>query len=489
MLYKFSEPPALNRNLPFFVQRDDTIVAPLHPAGQGAVTLLRVSGPSSLDVLRALTRPHRPPVTSSVPPAPAVSPAPPAPPARQARFVALWDGDQLLDRALVTWFPGPHSYTGEDSAEFSLHASPYVVQRFLALCTDLPGVRMAGPGEFTWRAFANGKMDLSRAEAVADLIAAENPMAHRLAMNQLEGGFARKIAMLRERMTEFAALLELELDFSQEDVEFADRSALCDLVQSVREQVVSLRDSFAAGEVIRKGIPTVLAGRPNAGKSSLLNALLQEDRALVSDQPGTTRDTIEEPCVIDGLTFRLMDTAGLRESMDAVERMGVERTRLKLAHAGLVLMVAGLDEQPDESWMELLNLAGRQSKVLVVLNKTDLTDHAHHYAAWLQQFPDLVALSTRTGEGLDLLRQRMSSVVSLGRLAGDFVAVNARQRQALEEAATTLDRIHQGLQENLGTELLAEEMRAVLRNLAELTGEIATDDLLGAIFSRFCIGK
>jgi tRNA modification GTPase len=348
---------------------------------------------------------------------------------------------------------------------------------------------MAGPGEFTWRAFANGKMDLSRAEAVADLIAAENPMAHRLAMNQLEGGFARKISMLRERMTEFAALLELELDFSQEDVEFADRSALRALVQTVRDQVVSLRDSFAAGEVIRKGIPTVLAGRPNAGKSSLLNALLQEDRALVSDQPGTTRDTIEEPCVIDGLTFRLMDTAGLRESLDAVERMGVERTRLKLAHAGLVLMVAGLDEQPDESWMELLNLAGRQSKVLVVLNKTDLTDHAHHYAAWLQQFPDLVALSTRTGEGLELLRQRMSSMVSLGRLAGDFVAVNARQRQALEEAATTLDRIHQGLQENLGTELLAEEMRAVLRNLAELTGEIATDDLLGAIFSRFCIGK
>jgi len=264
----------------------------------------------------------------------------------------------MLDRALVTWFPGPHSYTGEDSMEFSLHASPYVVQRFLALCTALPGVRMAGPGEFTWRAFANGKMDLSRAEAVADLIAAENPMAHRLAMNQLEGGFARKIALLRERMTEFAALLELELDFSQEDVEFADRSALRALVQSVLEQVVSLRDSFAAGEVIRKGIPTVLAGRPNAGKSSLLNALLQDARALVSDQPGTTRDTIEEPCVIEGITFRLMDTAGLRESTDAVEQMGVARTHQKLTHAGLVLMVASVDEYPDEAWLNLLNLAG-----------------------------------------------------------------------------------------------------------------------------------
>ncbi|MFM7032786.1 MAG: tRNA modification GTPase, partial [Bacteroidota bacterium] len=263
-------------------------------------------------------------------------------PARTVRLVALWDGDALLDRALVTTFDTPASYTGEDCAEWGLHASPYVVNRFLTLCTSLPGVRMAQPGEFTWRAFTNDKMDLSRAEAVADLIAAENPLAHRLAMNQLEGGFERKIAALRDRMTEFAALLELELDFSLEDVEFADRTALHNLVLSVHDQVVSLRDSFAAGEVIRKGVPTVLAGRPNAGKSSLLNALLQDARALVSDQPGTTRDTIEEPCVIEGITFRLMDTAGLRESTDAVEQMGVARTHLKLIHAGLVLMVASV---------------------------------------------------------------------------------------------------------------------------------------------------
>ncbi|MFZ9968621.1 MAG: tRNA uridine-5-carboxymethylaminomethyl(34) synthesis GTPase MnmE [Bacteroidia bacterium] len=480
----------MNSSFLDFFKRQDTVVAPLQPAGQGAVTLVRISGPASLDLLNGLTRAGLPKgSTLDLKGAPDLRGTPDSPPPRQARLLGVWDGDHLLDRALVTWFPGPASYTGEDSAEFGLHASPYVVQRFLDLCTAWPGVRIAGPGEFTWRAFANGKMDLSRAEAVADLIASENPMAHRLAMNQLEGGFARKIAELRERMMEFAALLELELDFSQEDVEFADRQALNRLVLLVKNQVLVLRDSFAAGEVIRKGVPTVLAGRPNAGKSSLLNALLQEDRALVSDQPGTTRDTIEEPCVIGGITFRLMDTAGLRESTDAVEQMGVERTRNKLTHAGLVLMVAGADEEPDEAWINLLSLAGEQSKVLVVLNKIDLPVSNSHRSEWLQRFPDLVEISVQEGLGLDLLRQRMRSLVDLGRLAGDFVAVNARQRQALDEAATTLDRILLGLNDNLGTELLAEEMRAVLRSLAELTGDIVADDLLGAIFSKFCIGK
>jgi len=454
----------------------DTVVAPLNAAGTGAVTLVRISGPATRQVMAGLCPVWKGGGQSF-------------PKVRQAVLCRIMDGVQVLDQGMCTWFEGPASYTGEDMAEFGLHASPFVVNRFLALCTDQPGVRMAQPGEFTWRAFANGKMDLSRAEAVADLIAAENPLAHRLAMNQLEGGFARKISALRERMTEFAALLELELDFSQEDVEFADRTALNDLVLSVQTQVVSLRDSFAAGEVIRRGVPTVLAGRPNAGKSSLLNALLQEDRALVSDQPGTTRDTIEEPCVIDGITFRLMDTAGLRESTDAVEQMGVERTRNKLTHAGLVLMVAGADEKPDEAWINLMSLAGEQSKVLVVLNKIDLPVSMGHRSEWLQRFPDLVEISVQAGLGMDLLRQRMRSLVDLGRLAGDFVAVNARQRQALDEAATTLDSILLGLNDNLGTELLAEEMRAVLRSLAELTGDIVADDLLGTIFSKFCIGK
>jgi tRNA modification GTPase len=453
---------------------EETIVAPLNPAGQGAVCLVRVSGTKSRAIVEHLTR---------------KSGSPEQFPARHVRLVPVWDGEVLLDRALVTCFEGPASYTGEDMAEWGLHASPYVVNRFLAMCTDISGVRMAEPGEFTWRAFTNGKMDLSRAEAVADLIAAENPMAHRLAMNQLEGGFSRKIAALRERITEFAALLELELDFSQEDVEFADRSALCHLVSSVREQVISLRDSFAAGEVIRKGVPTVLAGRPNAGKSSLLNALLQDARALVSDQPGTTRDTIEEPCVIEGITFRLMDTAGLRESADVVERLGVERTYNKLNRAGLVLMVAGPDEFPDQAWMDLLRLAGDQSKVLVVLNKADLSQEQGNRLVWLRNFPDLVEISAQTGQGLDVLRGRMRDLVNLGRLTGDSVAVNARQRHSLDQAASALDRIQEGLQQNLGTELLAEEMRALLRSLAELTGDIAADDLLDAIFSKFCIGK
>ncbi len=455
-------------------QSEDTIVAPLSPAGQGAVCLVRVSGKLSRVVVSYLTKKS---CNASIFPA------------RTVRLVSIWDGDALLDRALVTSFEAPASYTGEDCVEWGLHASPFVVNRFLTLCTEISGVRMAQPGEFTWRAFANGKMDLSRAEAVADLIAAENPLAHRLAMNQLEGGFARKITVLRERVTEFAALLELELDFSQEDVELADRTALKELVLSVRMQVVSLRDSFAAGEVIRKGIPTVLAGRPNAGKSSLLNALLHDARALVSDQPGTTRDTIEEPCVIDGIIFRLMDTAGLRESTDAVEQMGVARTRQKLTHAGLVLMVASVDEYPDEAWMNLLSLAGTQSKVLVVLNKVDLPEGYGNRSDWLQRFPDLVEISAQTGLGMDLLRKRMRDMVDLGRLSGDFVAVNARQRQSLDQAASVLQSIAQGLQQNLGTELLAEEMRAVLRSLAELTGDIVADDLLSAIFSKFCIGK
>jgi tRNA modification GTPase len=217
--------------------------------------------------------------------------------------------------------------------------------------------------------------------------------------------------------------------------------------------------------------------------------LLQDARALVSDQPGTTRDTIEEPCVIEGITFRLMDTAGLRESTDAVEQMGVARTHQKLTHAGLVLMVASVDEYPDEAWLNLLNLAGAQSKVLVVLNKVDLPTESGHHAEWLQRFPDLVEISAQTGQGMEVLRQRMRDMVDLGRLAGDFVAVNVRQRESLDQAAAALQRIVNGLQQNLGTELLAEEMRTVLRSLAELTGDIAADDLLGAIFSKFCIGK
>lgn len=425
--------------------------------------------------------------------------------------------DRVVDEVVVSVFRAPHSYTGEDSVEISCHASQYIVSRILELLIE-GGARMALPGEFTRRAFLAGKMDLSQAEAVADLIAARSKAAHDVALRQLRGGFSDELARMREQLLELSSLIELELDFPEEDVEFADRGRLSALLEDLLAHLNRLADSFSLGNALRNGIPTVIAGAPNSGKSTLLNALAGEDRAIVSPIPGTTRDTIEECINIGGMLFRLTDTAGIREGGDQIERIGIARARAKLADASLVLVLYDLSHPRDvafEPVATILRELAPQQNVFVLLNKVDAAvSDPDEVTAGLRPLRDncrFLRISAREGTGIDELREAIAALYSGLVNEETTIITSARHLDAIRSGAAALRRVREGLavsgaseastsgtsgvgllrpeQGPLPTDLLAEELRTALHHLGTITGEVSTEEVLGSIFRKFCIGK
>ena len=464
------------------LRMNDTICAPATSVGAGAISVVRVSGPEAMAAVDRVVR-FRSGDAASAP-----------------GYSVKFGGVEGLDEVLVAIFRAPHSYTGEDSAEISCHASPYIVSTLLDRLTDA-GCRLAEPGEFTQRAFLNGKMDLAQAEAVADVIASATSAQHRVAMNQLRGGYSAELRGLRKQLLELTALMELELDFSEEDVEFADRSRLRELLDTACSHCRQLADSFRLGNAIRNGVPVAIVGAPNSGKSTLLNALLRDDRAIVSDVPGTTRDTVEETCVIDGVLFRFIDTAGIRESSDEVEKLGIERTFRKISEAEIVLGVVDVSDTPEALEASLRTMLGKvdfsQQKMLILANKSDkimvnknvITVNTFVNSTDYKDFTiDIIEISAKTGSGLEMLRSTLVERAGIASTSGTLVT-NARHAAALREAAASLSAVSDGLDRHISSDLLAEDLRAALASLGSITGEISSDEVLGEIFSKFCIGK
>ncbi|MFN5736744.1 MAG: tRNA uridine-5-carboxymethylaminomethyl(34) synthesis GTPase MnmE [Flavobacteriales bacterium] len=447
---------------------NDTIVA-LATGGTGALSVIRISGPSA----KALVQKHVGKNLSHI--------------TSHSLHLTLFksQASEPIDEMLLAYFEEGKSFTGEETVELHCHGSMYIQQSILEALTA-SGARMAEPGEFTQRAFANGKMDLSQAEAVADLIASNSRQSHAVAFNQLRGGFSHELQGLREKLIEFASLLELELDFGEEDVAFADRTTLLDLVSEVSGKVTRLMDSFSFGNAMKEGVPVAIVGAPNAGKSSLLNRLLGEDRAIVSEIPGTTRDVIEETIRIDGMVFRLMDTAGIRETSETIESLGIARSQEKIQRSRMVIALSdGSNDQQlqeDRKWVSELRRIHPDKFIVWIANKADLGSAVEGV--------DL-SLSALTGEGIDALKESMSK-----RIKKDFdvnqetIVSNVRHWEALYQTANSLKRVTEGLEQRVPADLVALDLRAAMRTLGNITGEIEMDtDILGAIFSRFCIGK
>lgn len=463
---------------------ENTIAAPSTARG-GAVAVVRVSGPEALDCVDRIFSGK-----SALAQAKGYS----------LHFGSIREADgSLIDEVLVSVFRAPHSYTGENAVEIACHGSDYIVSRILARLLE-NGVKMAAPGEFTQRAFLQGKMDLSQAEAVADLIAAQTAAAHRIALNQLKGGFSEELAGMRSELLHLASLLELELDFSDEEVEFADRTQLRELVEKVLAHCRKLIESFRLGNAIKNGVPVVIVGNTNSGKSTLLNALLGENRAIVSDIAGTTRDTIEETCNLDGVLFRFIDTAGLRESSDTIERIGIERAYEKLAAARLVLATLDLGAPLPDLLASARDIAGRvtdEQQLVFLLNKADKARADSVRAAQEALSPLLDApgrqvfvISAKSGTGLEELRHALAaSWQNLDTASETTLVTNTRHLEALQNAAAALERVRDGLCSSLPSDLVAQDLRECLYHLGSIVGEVSNNEILGNIFEHFCIGK
>jgi tRNA modification GTPase len=451
----------------------DTIIALATASGHGAIAIIRLSGPEAITIVNDVFKGKN--LLKQ--------------PSHTLHFGTIRDEDKILDEVVVSLFKAPASYTKEDVVEVSCHGSPYITEQLLKLFLR-KGARLAEPGEFTKRAFLNGQFDLAQAEAVADLIASDSALTHQVAMKQMRGGFSQEIKALRVQLIHFASMVELELDFSEEDVEFADRSALRRLISTLQQLIADLLKSFEMGNVLKNGVPTVIAGKPNAGKSTLLNALLNEEKAIVSDIPGTTRDVIEDEAQVGGIRFRFIDTAGLRDTQDTVEAIGVARTKEQLQKASLVLYLFDVTTTtPAELTAEIDDLQLPQIPYLLIANKKDLATSAQLES--FAGFENLVYLSAGTKEGLRNLEQALLEVVNANEaLTGDrTIVTNLRHFQSLQKTATALQEVLHGLDTGLTGDWLAADIRRCLFYLGEITGDITTDDLLDNIFTKFCIGK
>lgn len=451
---------------------NDTIVAPATGSQATAIGIIRVSGPMAFTYLA----PHFPAMKDM-------------PPKRGLQFGILRDErGAMLDEVVVSFFPGPHSYTKQDTVEISCHGSTYIIERIITLFQKA-GARLAEPGEYTYRAYLNGRMDLTQAEAVTDLIAASSAAQHKIAIQQLKGSVSEDIKALRQKLIDFASLIELELDFGEEDVEFADRTQLIELVGEAQEKIKGLISSFTLGNAIKQGVPIAIIGRPNAGKSTLLNALLNEERAIVSDIPGTTRDAIEDTMNIKGMLFRFIDTAGIRETSDQIEAEGVNRARSSIEKADLVLMVVDVvTMNPEEAKLMAGEVGVTLDKTIIVLNKMDLNPYAkpEEYST----LGEVVAVSARNKMNIEALKDVIYERYQTERLSqGDTIVSNLRHKEAFVRTLEDLERVEDGLRSQVPGDLVAMDIRQALYHMGTITGEISADDLLGNIFSRFCIGK
>ncbi len=450
---------------------DGTIVALATPEGESAIAMIRLSGPRAIDIVHSIFEGKDLTKVKS----------------QTIHFGKIISDGKLIDEVLVSVFKNPHTYTGEDLVEISCHGSRYIIQSILQLCMQ-QGAVAAKPGEFTMRAFLNGKMDLSQAEAVADLIHSQSEASHKTALHQLRGGFSSEINQFREQLINFAALIELELDFAEEDVEFVNKPALEKLIVEIRAKVKSLIDSFKLGNVIKNGVPVVIVGKPNAGKSTLFNQLLKEDRAIVSDIAGTTRDVIEEVIQIQGIQFRFIDTAGIREAKDTIEQIGIDKTFQKIAKSVLMLY---LFDASTENIQEVIensqSLKNDQINMLIIANHCDkLSQDA------INQLPDnVIQLSAKLGDGISVLKQTIATLfIDNVSMQQSTVITNARHLDALQRVDSSLRDVQAGLLENKTGDLLTVDIRMALFALGEITGAIEIDkDILGTIFGKFCIGK
>jgi len=458
----------------------DTIIALATASGAGAIAVLRISGTEAITISNTIFKSiHNKQLKNQ--------------PTHTVHLGHIVDADRVLDEVLVSVFKNPQSYTGEDVVEISCHGSSYIQQEIMQLCIR-KGCRAASPGEFTLRAFLNGKMDLSQAEAVADLIASDSAAAHQIAMQQMRGGFSSEIKILREELLNFASLIELELDFSEEDVEFADRKQFEDLLQRIRRVLKYLLDSFSTGNVIKNGVPIAIIGAPNVGKSTLLNALINEDKAIVSNIAGTTRDAIEDEITIEGVKFRFIDTAGIRQTKDTVEAIGIEKTFEKMAQSQVILQLFDASKITTASSQEILKQIQDtatqypEKQLLIIVNKMDTSSHKVIKDCLDSQ--EFLGLSAKTGEGVAILKTQLLGLVQMGKLRNnDTIITNARHYDALGQALENIQNVQNGLQNGLSGDLLAIDIREALHHFGRITGEISTDDLLGNIFSNFCIGK
>ena len=472
---------------------NDTIVALATPAGAGAIAIIRVSGPDAISLVAPLFRAKSKKDITEVP-------------SHTLHLGQIMDEKRILDEVLVSVFHGPRSYTGEDTIEISCHGSPYIQQEIIQLLVR-KGCRSAEAGEFTLRSFLNGKMDLSQAEAVADLISSENQASHQLAMQQMRGGFSNEIKKLREELLNFASLIELELDFAEEDVEFANRDQFSELILRIQKVLQKLVDSFSVGNVIKHGIPVAIVGEPNVGKSTLLNVLLNEERAIVSEIAGTTRDSIEDEISIGGIGFRFIDTAGIRETEDVVESIGIKRTFEKIDQAQVVLYLfdasfpsASGSSPEGREYAQVKKEIGKiknqfpQKPLVILANKTDqLSPRQLEYLNVTLSGAEgshYLPISAKSGTGVEELQQKLLEFVNTGALRNNnTIVTNSRHYNALLKALEEINKVLEGLNANLSGDLLAIDIRQALYHFGEITGEITNDDLLGNIFANFCIGK